>query len=164
MTSSKDRETRCVASLDDGKFDEAMDRVLQQDRTAYDLVVCGDVTLFVAELCACTLERCMCRPCQCMRNHVESPDLKSDRSCHQNSRSYGQKSSNGTKRNSARRVLCRCIDRLDPHLISSSLGVLQMPLTQVRWAESDAVRMDSRRGWLRLFESSNLTQSIETWL
>ena len=59
MTSSKERETRCVASFDDGEFDEAMERALQQDGTAYDVVVCGDVTLSVAELCACLLVHCV---------------------------------------------------------------------------------------------------------
>ena len=51
MTSSKERKTCCVASLDDGEFDEAIERELQRDGTAYDVVVCGDVTLFVHELC-----------------------------------------------------------------------------------------------------------------
>ena len=59
MTSPKDRDTRCVASLDNGEFDEAIESVLQQDGTAYDLVVCGDVTLSVAELCACLLVHCV---------------------------------------------------------------------------------------------------------
>ena len=81
MTSSENRETRCVASLDSGEFDEAIGRVLQQDGTAYDLVVCGDVTLFVAELCACLLVHCVSGWCQWMRNRVESPNLKSNRSC-----------------------------------------------------------------------------------
>ena len=151
MTSSKERETRCVASFDDGEFDEAIERVLQQDRTAYDLVVCGDVTLFVAELCACTLECCVYGWCQCMRHRVESPDLKSDWSCHYNSRSSGQKSSNGNERNSARHVLRASVHRINPHLLKSSLRVPEMPLTQIWWAESDAVRMHSTSGWLRLF-------------
>ena len=151
MTSSKERKTCCVASLDDGEFDEAIERVLQQDRTAYDLVVCGDVTLFVAELCACLLEHCVYGWCQCMRNRVESPDLKSDRSCDYNSRSSGQKSSNGNGLNSARRILCTSVDRLDRHLLKSSLRVPEMPLTQVRWAKSDAIRTHSLSGWQRLF-------------
>ena len=151
MTSSKERETRCVASFDDGEFDEAMERALQQDGTAYDVVVCGDVTLSVAELCACLLVHCVSGWCQCMRNRVESPDLKSDRSCDYNSRSSGQKSSNRNERNSMHRVLCASVHRLNPHFMISSLGVPEMPLTQVRWAESDAVRMHSTSGWLRLF-------------
>ena len=132
MTSSKDCETRCVASFNDGEFDKAIERVLQQNRTAYDVVVCGDVTVFVAELCACLLECCVCRPCQCMRHRVESPDLKSDRSCDQNSRSSGQKSSNGNELHSVLRVLGTCVNNIDPHLAQSSLRVSEMPLTQVR--------------------------------
>ena len=132
MTSPKDRDTRCVASLDNGEFDEAIESVLQQDGTAYDLVVCGDVTLFVAELCACLLVHCVYGWCQCMRNCVESPDLKSDRSCDQNSRSSGQKSSNGNEHHSVLRVLGTCVNNVDSHLTQSSPRVSEMPLTQVR--------------------------------
>ena len=150
MTSSKERETRCVASFDDGESDEAIERVLQQDRTAYNVVVCGDVTAFVHELCACLLECCVCRPCLCMRYRVESPDLKSDWSCDQNWQSSGQKSSNGNERNSVRRVLCTFVHGYDSDLLNSSLEVSEMLLTQVRWAESDVIRTSSMRSWERL--------------
>ena len=109
MTSSKERKACCVASLDDGEFDEAMERVLQQDGTADDLIVCGDVTLVVTELCECLLVHCGYGWCQCMHNRVESPDLKSDRSCDQNSQSSGQKSSNKNEHHFVHRVLCASV-------------------------------------------------------
>ena len=151
MTSPKDHDTRCVASFDHGEFNESIQRVLRQDWTAYDLVACGDVTLFVVELCACLLVFCVFEQCQCMYNRVESPDLKLDWSCDQKSRSSSQKSSNGNEHHSVLRVLGIYVKNTDPHLAQSSLRVLEMPLTQVRWAESDAVRMHSTSGCLRLF-------------